>query len=83
MANCRTGTFQACSSPLGRVLVDKQIYLPERWTQADERGAATRVPKDRGRSRLKSQLALEMLEWALARGLLMVVWVAAGDASVL
>ena len=65
MANCRTGMFQACSSPLGRVLVDKQIYLPERWTQAAERGAATRVPKDRGRSRSKSQLALEMLEWAL------------------
>ena len=32
VANCQAGVFLAYVSPLGRALVDKRLYLPERWT---------------------------------------------------
>ena len=80
VANCQAGMFLAYVSPLGRALVDKRLYLLESWTSDKGRCAATGVPKERGSYRLKTGLALEMLERALERGHLRARWVAGDDA---
>ena len=80
VANCQAGMFLACVSPLGRALVDKRLYLPERWTSDQDRCAAAGVSKERRRYRSKSELAVEMLERAVEAGHLRAGWVAADDA---
>ena len=80
VANCQAGVFLAYVSPLGRALVDKRLYLPESWTSDKDRCAAAGVPEQRQSYRPKSQLAQEMLEWALERGHLKAGWVAGDDA---
>ena len=80
VANCQAGMFLAYISPLGRALVDKRLYLPESWTSDKDRCAAAGVPEERRGYRSKTDLALEMLERALARGHLKAGWVAANDA---
>ena len=80
VANCQAGMFLACVSPLGRALVDKRLYLPESWTSDKDRCAAAGVPEDKQGYRSKTELALEMLQLALARGHLRAGWVAADDA---
>ena len=84
VANCQAGMFLACASPLGRALVDKRLYLPERWTSDSARcesaGVPVGVPVGRRQYRPKTQLALEMLARALERGHLDAGWVAGDDA---
>ena len=80
VANCQAGMFLAYVSPLGRVLVDKGLYLPESWTSDKDRCAAAGVPEERRSYRSKTELALEMLERALDRGHLQARWVAGDDA---
>ncbi len=80
VANCQAGMFLAYVSPLGRALVDKRLYLPVGWTSDAERCQAARVPEQRRRYRSKTELALEMVEQALARGHLHAGWVAGDDA---
>ena len=80
VANCQAGMFLAYVSPLGRVLVDKRLYLPGSWTSDPGRCAAAGVPEERGSYRSKTELALEMLERALERGHLRAGWVAGDDA---
>ena len=80
VANCQAGMFLAYVSPLGRALVDKRLYLPESWTSDRERCAAAGVPAEKREYRSKTELALEMLESALALGHLKAGWVAGDDA---
>ena len=80
VANCQAGMFLAYVSPLGRALVDKRLYLPESWTSDEDRCAAAGVPEERRSYRSKTQLALELLEQAFARGHLEAGWVAGDDA---
>ncbi len=80
VANCPAGMFLAYVSPLGRALVDKRLYLPVGWTSDAERCQAARVPEQKRRYRSKTELALEMVEQALARGHLRAGWVAGDDA---
>ena len=80
VANCQAGMFLAYVSPLGRALVDQGLYLPESWTSDDARCAAAGVPEDKRRYRSKTELALELLQRALARGHLRAGWVAGDDA---
>ena len=80
VANCQAGMFLAYVSPLGRALVDKRLYLPEGWTSDDARCQAAGVPKERRAYRSKTELALEMVEQALALGHLRAGWVAGDDA---
>ena len=80
VANCQAGMFLAHISPLGRALVDKRLYLPESWSKDPERCRAAGVPEEEREYRSKTELALEMLELALARGHLKTGWVA-GDAA--
>ena len=80
VANCQAGMFLAYVSPLGRALVGKRLYLPVGWTSDDERYQAAGVPEEKRSYRSKTELALEMVEQALARGHLRAGWVAGDDA---
>jgi hypothetical protein len=48
-------------------MIDRELYLPERWTEDPERCKAARVPKEIG-FRTKPELAQLMLERALDAG---------------
>ena len=80
IANCQAGVFLAHMGPRGRALADQRLYLPEAWTSDAGRCAAAGVPEERRRYRSKTDLALDMLEQARARGCLSAGWVA-GDSA--
>ena len=80
VANCQAGLFLAYVSPLGRALVDKRLYLPERWTSDQDRCAAAGVTEERRGYRSKTELALELLKRAVDLGHLRAGWIAADDA---
>ena len=70
IASCQAGVFLAHVGPQGRALVDKRLYLPEEWTGDGDRCVAAGVPAHRRGYRSKTELALEMVEEAQARGYL-------------
>jgi len=80
VANCQAGVFLAHVGPRGRALVDKRLYLPEVWTSDPARCATAGVPEAQRRYWAKTDLALEMLRQARARGYLSAEWVAGDDA---
>ena len=63
--NCQIGVFLGYASPLGHVLLDRELYLPVAWTQERERCRQAGIPADRGFA-TKPQLACQMLARALA-----------------
>jgi SRSO17 transposase len=65
--NCQLGVFLAYASPKGRAMIDRELYLPESWSEDPERCKAARVPEEIG-FRTKPQLAQLMLERALDAG---------------
>jgi SRSO17 transposase len=42
--NCQLGVFLAYASPKGRAMIDRELYLPESWTDDPPRCRAARVP---------------------------------------
>ena len=80
VANCQAGVFLAHVGPRGRALVDKRLYLPEGWTSDPARCAAAGVPEAQRGYRAKTDLALEMLREARARGYLSAQWATGDDA---
>jgi len=65
--NCQLGVFLAYASPRGRAFIDRELYLPECWTDDPARCRAARVPEQVG-FRTKPQLAQLMLARALDAG---------------
>jgi SRSO17 transposase len=65
--NCQIGVFLSYASPLGHALLDRELYLPQEWTDARERCRQAGIPEDR-RFATKPQLAQQMLACALAAG---------------
>jgi SRSO17 transposase len=65
--SCQLGVFLAYASPRGRAMIDRELYLPESWTDDPERCKAARVAEQVG-FRTKPQLAQVMLERALDAG---------------
>ena len=65
--NCQLGVFLAYASGKGRAMIDRELYLPESWTDDPARCRAARVPEQVG-FRTKPQLAQLMLERALDAG---------------
>lgn len=80
VASCQAGVFLGYSSPRGRALVDKRLFLPEEWTQAAARCEAAGVPQAERTYRSKTELALAMLRQAKAWGHLHAAWVTGDDA---
>jgi SRSO17 transposase len=44
--NCQVGVFLLGATPAGNVLLDHQLYLPEKWAGDAERRKKTRVPAE-------------------------------------
>src|SRR6266545_1645669 len=75
--NCQLGVFLAYASSKGRAMIDRELYLPEGWTDDAPRCRAARVPEQVG-FRTKPQLAQLMLERALDAGV-PAAWVTADE----
>jgi SRSO17 transposase len=67
ITNCQIGVFAAYVSRHGHAFIDRALYLPKGWTDDPARLKATYVPGNVGFS-TKPQLAVEMIERALAAG---------------
>jgi SRSO17 transposase len=74
--NCQVGVFLGYAGRHGRALIDRALYLPERWVRDAARCAAAGVPAGLALS-TKPQLGLAMLDRALEAGVPF-AWVA-GD----
>ena len=65
--NCQVGVFLAYASAKGRTLLDREVYLPQVWSDDWERRREAGVPEDVC-FRTKPQLAQLMLRRALESG---------------
>jgi SRSO17 transposase len=65
--NCQIGVFLAYACAWGQVLLDRELYLPEGWTQDRARCTEAHIPPDRSFA-TKPALARHMLERAFAAG---------------
>jgi SRSO17 transposase len=66
--NCQIGVFLSYASPLGQVLLDRELYVPQEWTDDRERCRQAGIPEDR-RFATKPQLAQQMLARVFAAGM--------------
>jgi len=66
--NCQIGVFLGYASPLGHALLDRELYLPEEWTDDRMRCQQAGIPDDR-RFLTKPQLAREMVARTFAAGI--------------
>ncbi|WP_420819983.1 IS701 family transposase [Sinosporangium album] len=76
--NCQLGVFLAYASPLGRALIDAELYLPKSWLGDRPRCRKAGVPDEAGFA-TKPELARQMLARALEAGP-PVGWVTADEA---
>lgn len=74
--NCQIGVFLAYASKHGHTLLDRELYLPEEWTDDRERCRQAGIPDERPFA-TKPALARQMLERSFAAGVSL-AWVA-GD----
>ena len=65
--NCQIGVFLTYATTQGRVLLDRELYLPQVWADDGQRRREAGVPEEVG-FRTKPQLAREMLERAVEAG---------------
>ncbi len=65
--SCQIGVFLGYASRHGRALIDRALYLPERWTRDAARCAAAGIPTGLALA-TKPQLGLAMLDRALEAG---------------
>jgi SRSO17 transposase len=65
--NCQIGVFLSYASPLGDALLDRELYLPQAWTDDRERCQQAGIPEDRCCA-TKPQLARQMLARTCAAG---------------
>jgi SRSO17 transposase len=72
-ANCQIGVFLLYASPKGAAFLDRDLYLPEEWTQDRVRCREAGVPETAGFA-TKGALAQRMLARAFAAGV-RVAWV--------
>jgi SRSO17 transposase len=76
--NCQIGAFLAYASQRGHALIDRELYLPEAWTQDRQRCRAAGIP-DEVEFATKPRLGMAMLERAFAAGVPF-SWVTADEA---
>jgi SRSO17 transposase len=76
--NCQIGVFLGYASPAGRTLLDRELYLPQSWTDDRQRCREAGVPDEVGFA-TKPDLAAGMLARALDAGV-PASWVTADEA---
>ena len=64
---CQSGVLLSDASPLGQVLLDRERYLPQDWTDDRQRCRPAGIPEDQ-RVATTPQLAQPMLARAFAAG---------------
>ena len=76
VANCQSGMFLGYASSKGYTLLDRRLFLPEKWFEEGyrERREACRVPEELV-FKTKTQLAWEMVEELDRRGVVRFSWV--------
>ena len=67
MEHCQIGVFLAYASARGHALLDRELYLPQEWTQDRERCTQAGIPPERPFA-TKPALARQMLERAFQAG---------------
>ena len=74
--NCQAGVFLGYSSPKGYVLLDRRLFLPEKWftEKYEQRWQKCKIP-DGTVFKTKPQLAAEMIKDAHASGLFPAKWI--------
>ncbi len=72
--NCQVGVFLAYATERGTAFIERELFLPEAWAADPVRCEAAGVP-DETAFQSKPQLALQILERALATGV-KAAWVA-------
>jgi hypothetical protein len=79
--NCQIGVFLGYASQHGHTLVDRRLYMPESWFQAEAaaRRKRTSLPVELS-FKTKIELGMEMLKAAQIRGRLANQWVTADAA---
>lgn len=65
--NCQVGVFLGYASQLGHPLLDRELYVPQEWTNDRDRCRKAGIPEAR-RFATKPQLAQQMLVRAFAAG---------------
>jgi SRSO17 transposase len=75
LRNCQTGVFLSLVSPLGHTLVDRELYLPQEWTDDPARCRRAGIPETRT-FQTKPQLAMLLLQ-RLQRAGVELSWVVA------
>ena len=65
--NCQIGVFLAYHTSRGRALIDRELYLPQSWTDDRDRCGTAHIP-DEVEFATKPQQAKSMLERAVAAG---------------
>lgn len=76
--NCQIGVFLAYASPMGRALIDRELYLPKAWTEDRDRCRAAGIG-DEVAFATKNELGHAMLERAIQAGIPF-GWVTADEA---
>lgn len=66
--NCQIGVFLGYARALGHALLDRELYLPEEWTDDRDRCQQAGIPEDRPFA-TKPQLARQLLARAFAAGM--------------
>jgi SRSO17 transposase len=59
--NCQGGVFLSYSTPTESTLIDRLLYLPQKWISNPERCKNAGIPPQARRFRTKAQLRLEMI----------------------
>ena len=65
--NCQVGVFLGYASPLGQVLIDRRLYLPDAWAADEARRRQVRVPEPVTFA-TKPQIACDLIAAALDAG---------------
>ena len=67
--NCQVGVFATLCRGEMASLIDARLYLPKAWVEDEVRCRKTAIPVEARRYRSKTELALEMVETAISRGI--------------
>ena len=65
--NSQVGTFLAYVSRRGHTLIDRRLFVPEKWIRDEKRREEAKIPGE-VKQQTKPEQALEMLEQAWVRG---------------
>ena len=78
--NCQAGVFVGYASSKGHALLDRRLFLPERWFTSEyrDRWEKCRIP-EATKFKTKPELALEMIQAARREGLFAASWVTGDD----